>query len=236
MKKLLLALAAATGLALAADFEEAGGSVRRGSLRDTPLYDGSSATGRSSTHKVGSYSLQIASIGDVLLALPRGGLMIPSTNFTIAQWVYLLSTPSSNGYLACNYRPHGYPGYFCSAINGSDKPYVTTTIDESGSQSIYTYGSGLSHNAWHLIVLTSSAYGPYGNAQQCISVDNSAFTCGSLSFNILGGGVNDFTFGSGLDAYVDGVLIANRVWTPTDVSAYYNSGSGVNFPFYFPFY
>lgn len=212
-------------------FDESSDYLRRDSFSFFDLREPGGVNFGTGSDKVGgTASIWLNSSG--ALSYPQyGGI---GSNFTVAVWVFLSNTTGQQFLLTTD----GPSESGVSLYLQDGKPSIWTTADEVDTSNGYSTGSAISTSAWHLLVFTMSPYGPYGKAQACVSVDGGAFSCGSLSYNARPTANSTLTVGASYDntvkyaSYMDGLLIAGRVWSPVDVALYYNSGSGRNFPFY----
>ncbi len=104
-------------------------------------------------------------------------------------------------------------------------------------------GPAVTNNAWNYVVVTFSPFGDYGKNQVCVQVGNTSGTlgtptCQATGYWLRGNAQADWLVGglaNGVSpnyGYIDGLLIAGRVWSQTDVKEFYNNGAGHVVPFY----
>jgi hypothetical protein len=203
-----------------------------GSFANTPLYE------QDGTNQALYLSGKGGAHGDALdfsgsnqqLSIPRFGSLAQYS--TVAFW---LRPDSVTGYRTLVSNIVGAPnsGGFIYRLN-SGKPEMIVFVDETTSYTVYTSTTTLSAGTWYLLVFKVSPYGPYGNAQGCVSINGGAFSCGNLTYNTKPS-PGDLTVGGRSGEYFDGGIdsfgIWSRAWDTDDVAWYWNSGSGRVFPF-----
>jgi hypothetical protein len=222
------------------NFEEATDSTRFGSYANTPLYEmGAAGVNRNATHMAwtgSSYSAGNFNTTSSQFRIPRFGSNMFTSYFTVAVWLYQ-STASGLQTVLATTDGSGTASDSSGIILrlNAGKPELDAWEDETDTGQSYTYASAIPLDQWALVVWKLSPYGPYGKAQACISVNNAAFTCGDLTYNVRSSSA-DLTVGgrSGeyLNTVMDGLAIWSRGLSANDVALYYNSGSGRAFPFY----
>ncbi len=218
------------------NFEETStNAIHRGSFVDTILLEPGATNGGGNCS--GLWSGHALCLTNDVYVVRRWG-SLPASG-TVAFWVNQASgTQGGTQVVLRNWTPltggdAWAGGLQYGLIDG--KPFIKAYEDETDISNVFTYGSAISASAWHLIVYKTSPFGPYGKAKACVSVDNGAFTCGDITYNtkpavgadLFVGGVPYVT-----NASLDGLLIANRPWSPMDVAQYWNGGAGRAFPFY----
>lgn len=224
------------------NFEEAANSTRFGSYGDTPLYEGQTTNVDRQTsagyYKLGSSGASGFYTNSAQLRSPRFGSGMFTSYWTVAAW---MRRTSQGNYDTVFSTWDGSPlGGVLLRINSGNQAEIYAYEDETDTTQNYTHATALNTTDMYLVVWKLSPYGPYGKAQACISVTKSgdavsAFTCGDLTYNVRSSS-GDLTVGGRGAEYFHGTLDAlgvwARAWSPTDLAAYYNSGTGRAFPFY----
>jgi hypothetical protein len=148
----------------------------------------------------------------------------------IIDWAYLKVT-----YADC--RDNAGISIYESA---DDKVVIAGFTAESETQWVVSSTSTVTDNAWNLVAVTFSPFGPYGTNQACISINGgpTSGNCGPVEYYIKTSPAADWLIGcwpnsvDGNIGYIDSFGIWSRTWGASDIREFYNNGSGKVFPFY----
>jgi len=155
------------------------------------------------------------------------GINAGSGDFTVAFWVYI-PTGAGGQFAVVKGDPNGQIDWEIRLAGGADALVWTTNGNATAS-----YSSSISNDAWHLVILRRDS----ANHQYKIRVDN---TDGGTTASLTGDqidDVNDLYVGTDgvthpFGGYIDELVYWNRLLTGTELSALWNSGSGVEGPYY----
>jgi hypothetical protein len=211
-----------------------------GSFADTPLLKEDNGVAIQGGDKIGGTASVLLGQGnaDRLVVRRSGGFT--TGNWTMSSWVYLYPQSTARDItLLTTYDGPNTDGFTVSwhYTSGAWYPQAFGWESETGTYYSKVYSASTSTQAWHLVTVTMSPYGPYGKSQVCLSVDNAAFQCGPMGYS-LKGNTRDLYVGAAPYAtgynniYLDGFGIWARTWDTADMALYYNSAAGRAFPFY----
>ena len=226
------------------DFEQGPPAVF-GSYANTMLRQGDSVdyislgTGPTGTNYV---KLSGASYG--YLAQPRVGgftggrwtvslwTYVPASGWDTAKYTTLFSTRRGVSGVAA-------AGFLVQLKYATGWKVNTYCWDDETGTSLNAVNTTALAVGWHMVTISMSPYGPYGKSKIRIAIDGGAFVDTTMSY-LMRASVMDFTLGhqDGLAcssenmAYLDGFGIWAREFDANDVTANYNSGAGMDFPFY----
>lgn len=166
----------------------------------------------------------------------NASLSMGDIDFTLVAWIKLETLPSSvaSGYCIMSKDDAANNREYRLGVGSDDKPAIFVA-DNDVDAAITAWGSTISTGTWYFVV----GYHDASGNEIGISVDNGTFVTAAYS-----GGVADSTAVFEIGAlregattqYFDGLIDEVGVWkrklTSTEITALYNSGSGITYTCY----
>jgi hypothetical protein len=224
------------------EFQQGADYTRENSYGLLDLFEPDGADVASAAGKVGTGAVSFAGTSTSYLYTPVDLGVMGNSWWAVAFWVYPTSAGASGqSQVLLSEKEVDVFGSFIDLHNAAGAgiaPRATVYDANTNAATAVTWGSNISLNVWHEVVVTFRPKTVYGNGELNIQVDNGTRVVASITNAIASssralyvGKANLAATPNPYTGRLDHLTIAANNWTTAMATLFWNGGSGLAYPF-----